>query len=71
MDGSRHRNEIALVMGNPIDMYQSLISDGDEDVKEIKEMMDYDCFNNMMDAKYEKCNPVDVAKLQTHLLLSQ
>jgi hypothetical protein len=57
---------------SPTTMYQLLISDGDDDnEKEIEETMDCDCFDNMMDAKYEKVNPVDVAKSQTHLSLSQ
>jgi hypothetical protein len=31
---------------NPTAMYQSLISDGDDDKKEIEEMMDCGCFDN-------------------------
>jgi hypothetical protein len=43
---------------NTTAMYQSLISDGNDDGKEIEETLDCDCFDNMMDAKYEKVNPV-------------
>jgi hypothetical protein len=53
---------------DPKAMYQSLILDEDKD---IKESHNCDCFSNMMDANYEKANPVDVAKLQTHLSSSQ
>ena len=56
---------------NPTAMYQSLISDGDDDGVDIEEPVDCDCFDNMMDAKYEKVDPVDVAKSQTHLTVSQ
>jgi hypothetical protein len=52
-------------------MSESLLSDRDDDGKEIEEMMDCDCFDNMMDANYETFNPVDVAKLQTHHYLLQ
>jgi hypothetical protein len=37
---------------NPTAMYQLLISAGDADKEEIKEMIGCDCFDNMMDAKY-------------------
>ena len=47
---------------NPTAMYQSLISAGDDANRDIEEPVDCDCFDNMMDAKYEKVNPVDVAK---------
>jgi hypothetical protein len=49
---------------DPMAMYQSLILD-------VEETHDCNCFDNMMDAKYAKVNPVDVAKLQTHLSSSQ
>jgi hypothetical protein len=40
-------------------MYQSLIID---EAKEIKETINCNCFDNLMDAKYEQVNPVDFAK---------
>jgi hypothetical protein len=48
-------------------MYQLLIIDDDE---EIEKDMDCDCFDKM-DAKYEKVNPINVAKFQTHLSSEQ
>jgi hypothetical protein len=53
---------------DPTQMYQSLIVDDNE---EIEKDIDCDCFDNMMDDKYEKVNPVDVAKSQTHLSSEQ
>jgi hypothetical protein len=38
-----------------------------DDDEEIKKDIDCNCFDSMMDAKYEKVNPVDVAASQTHL----
>jgi hypothetical protein len=42
-----------------------------DDDKEIKKDIDCNCFDNMMDAKYEKVNPVNVAESHTHLSLEQ
>ena len=50
-------------------MYQSLIEDEDE--IQVEDTIDCNCFDNMLDAKYEKVNPVDVANAQTHLSSSQ
>jgi hypothetical protein len=54
---------------DPVAMYSSL-SVGEEDV-EVEEMIECDCFDNMIDAKYAKVDPVEVAKAQTHLSHSQ
>jgi hypothetical protein len=54
---------------DPVAMYSSL-SVGGEDV-EVEETIECDCFDNMMDAKYAKVDPVEVAKAQTHLSHSQ
>jgi hypothetical protein len=54
---------------DPVAMYSSL-SVGKEDV-EVEETIECDCFDNMMDAKYAKVDPVKVAKSQTHLSHSQ
>ena len=57
---------------DPTSMYHALILDKDnKEEEEFEQKMDCDCFDNMMDAKYEKVNPSDVAKAQTHLSPSQ
>ena len=53
---------------DPTQMYQSLIVDNED---EIDKDLDCDCFDNMMDAKYEKVNPVSVAQAQSHLSSDQ
>jgi hypothetical protein len=35
--------------------------------EEIEETIKCDCFDNMMDAKYAKVDPVEITKAQTHL----
>jgi hypothetical protein len=35
-----------------------------DEEKDIEETLDCNCFDNMMDTKYEKVNPVDAAKSQ-------
>jgi hypothetical protein len=55
---------------DPLAMQASL-SVGEEDEEEVEETIECDCFDNMMDAKYNKVDPVDVAKSQTHLSHSQ
>jgi hypothetical protein len=54
---------------DPIAIYSSL-SVGEEEL-EIEEMIECDCFDNMMDAKYAKVDLVKIAKSQTHLSSSQ
>jgi hypothetical protein len=54
---------------DPLAMQASL-SVGEEE-EEVEETIECDCFDNMMDAKYNKVDPVDVAKSQTHLSHSQ
>jgi hypothetical protein len=49
-------------------MYQSLLVDNED---EIDKDFDCDCFDNMMDVKYEKANPATVAQAQSHLLSEQ
>jgi hypothetical protein len=49
---------------NPTQMYQPLLIDNDDS---LDEDIDCDCFDAMMDAKYEKVNTNDVATSQTHL----
>jgi hypothetical protein len=51
---------------DPSSMYQSLISPKNDE-EEVEETIKCDCFDNMMDAKYEKIDPADVAKSQTQL----
>jgi hypothetical protein len=51
-------------------MYQSLLSPEDDE-EEIEETIECDWFDNMMNDKYEKVDPPDVAKGQTHLSSSQ
>jgi hypothetical protein len=52
-------------------MYQSLLSDDEENEDDIETTHDCNCFDNMMDAKYEKVDPAEVAKSQSHLSTSQ
>ncbi len=52
-------------------MYLALLVDDDKNGKSLEDSIDCDCFDNMMDAKYEKVDPVKVAESQSHLSLSQ
>ena len=56
---------------DPTAMYLSLILDEDNKDDWVEDTIDCDCFDNTMDANYEKVDAVNVAKLQTHLTLSQ
>ena len=56
---------------DPVSMYSSLSVGEDEDEEEVEETIKCDCFDNMMDAKYAKVDPVEIAKSQTHLSSSQ
>jgi hypothetical protein len=53
---------------DPIVMQASL-SVGEEE--EVEETIECDCFDNMMDTKYNKVDRVEIAKAQTHLSHSQ
>jgi hypothetical protein len=43
-----------------ITMYSSL-SVGEEKEEEVEEMIECDCFDNMMDAKYAKVDSIEIA----------
>ena len=56
---------------DPTAMYLLLFIDNEKEEESIEDTIDCDCSDNMMDAKYEKVNPVKVAPAQTHLTPSQ
>jgi hypothetical protein len=57
-----HSTYLALLVDN---------TNNDKKEQSVEDSLDCDCFDNMMDAKYEKVDPVKVAESQSHLSLSQ
>jgi hypothetical protein len=40
---------------------------GKEKEEEVEATIEYDCFDNMMDAKYAKVDPIEIEKVETNL----